>query len=337
MEARKADHVRLALEEKVTSSTTTGLEHYRFSHVALPEISWQDIDLSTPFLGHTLQAPFLISSMTGGLEKGQTINRHLAIAAQRLGLAMGVGSQRIGISQPETMKTFQVRDVAPDIVLLANLGAVQLNDGFGHQECRQLVEAIDANGLILHLNPLQEAVQPEGDRNWRGLLGKIADLCEQLTVPVIVKETGCGISGPLAKQLADAGVAVIDVAGAGGTSWALIESYRAQDPMQRALGKCFAHWGIPTADALVDCAQAAPNIPLIASGGLRDGLDVAKALALGASLAGFAHPLLEPALTSAEAVEQVLQQYLIELRCALFCLGLTSPGQLKGTPLLEPV
>lgn len=337
MEARKADHVRLSLEETVTGDTATGFGRYRFSHVALPELDWDDIDLSTRFLGHPLGAPLLISSMTGGLEKGAVINRHLALAAQRLKLPMGVGSQRIGVVKPETMASFQVRDVAPDIQLWANLGAVQLNDGFGPQECRNLVEAIGADGLILHLNPLQEAIQPEGDRRWRGLLAHIARLCETLAVPVMVKETGCGISAPLAKALAEAGVAALDVAGAGGTSWALIESHRTTDPRQKALGRTFAHWGIPTADSLMAAQSSVPHTPLVASGGMRDGVDVAKAIALGASLVGFAHPLLAPALHSAEAVESVLTQVMLELHCALFCLGLTSPADLKGTPLLERV
>lgn len=335
MEARKADHVRISLEENVQSAALTGFDGLHFNHLALPEIDWADISLATTFLGRRLGAPLLISSMTGGLDKGLIINRHLAAAAQKLSLPMGVGSQRIGLAQPDSMQTFQVRDVAPDILLLANLGAVQLNDGFGPKECRQLVDAIGANGLILHLNPLQEAVQPEGDRNWRGLLPKISQVCDGLDVPVIVKETGCGISGELAAQLQRAGVAAVDVAGLGGTSWALIESMRASDPHQRVLGQTFANWGIPTSEALLSCKHHAPDLPLIASGGMRTGLDVAKALALGAGLAGLAHPLLQPALQSAEAVEAALTQIQLELTCALFCLGLTSPSALPGTPLVR--
>ena len=220
---RKAEHIRICLEEDVQFRQTTGLERYRFTHCGLPEIGWNDIDIATQFLGKAMQTPLLISSMTGGTAQAQQINQRLAIAAQKYGMAMGVGSQRVAIEDPAVVPTFSVRDYAPDILLLANLGAVQLNYDYGLDQCRQAVEWLQADALILHLNPLQEAVQSRGDTDFSGLLDKIASLCQQLPVPVVVKEVGNGISGPVAKRLLEVGVAAIDVAGAGGTSWAQVE------------------------------------------------------------------------------------------------------------------
>ena len=281
-QTRKADHLRICLDETVQCrQVTTGLERYRFTHCCLPEIDRCDIDLATTFLGRSLGAPLLISSMTGGTDHAKTINLRLANVAQHYRLAMGVGSQRVAVEHPNVAATFAVRTVAPDIPLFANLGAVQLNYRYGVDECRRVVDALEADALILHLNPLQECVQTSGDTNFRGLLGKIATLCETLSVPVIAKEVGNGISATMASKLIEAGVAAIDVAGAGGTSWALVESERATDARQRRLGQTFADWGLPTAECLTEVRAIAPHIPLIASGGLRDGLEAAKAIALG--------------------------------------------------------
>jgi len=338
IETRKADHLRVCLDEDVQfEEVTSGFECYRFTHDCLPEINRGEINLKTTFLGKNLGAPLLISSMTGGTELAQLVNRRLAIVAQRYGLAMGVGSQRIVIEHPHLASTFAVRSFAPDILLLANLGAVQLNYGCGVDDCLRLVNALEADGLILHLNPLQECVQSRGDTNFRGLLGKIAQLCQQLTIPVVVKEVGNGISAPMAKRLIDAGVTAIDVAGAGGTSWAKVESQRAKDNKQRRLGQTFADWGLPTAECIKSIRAIAPTIPLIASGGLVNGLDVAKAIALGADLAGLARPFLAAAVTSEAAVDEFVEILIAELETALFCTGNTTLAELRSSEALQRI
>ncbi|HSN73621.1 MAG TPA: type 2 isopentenyl-diphosphate Delta-isomerase [Anaerolineae bacterium] len=333
--ARKADHIRINLEEDVQfPRLTTGLERYRFVHQALPELDLAAIDASSPLLGKVLRMPLLISSMTGGTDQAERINRNLAAGAQACGIAMGLGSQRTGLEVVASADTFRVRREAPDILLLANLGAVQLNKGYGVGHCRRAVEMIEADALILHLNPLQEVLQADGDWNWSGLLGKIEQVCRGVGVPVVVKEVGWGISAALARQLAEAGVAVIDVAGSGGTSWSEVEYYRAPSERLRRLARSFADWGLPTAESLVAVGQAAPHLPRIASGGIRDGIDVAKCLALGASAAGLASPVLKAAAVSAEAVVDTIDSLAEELRIAMFCAGaadvaaLREPGRL---------
>lgn len=334
-QARKADHLRVCLEQDVQCQTlTSGLERYRLTHCCLPELDRDDIDLSTTFLGKPLGAPLLISSMTGGTELAQTVNYRLAEVAQTYRLAMGVGSQRVAIENPLLVPTFAVRQVAPDISLFANLGAVQLNYTYGVEECLRAVDALAADALILHLNPLQEAVQTKGDTNFRGLIAKIAHLCRHLPVPVIAKEVGNGITGAMAQKLMEAGVAAIDVAGAGGTSWAKVEGERAEDERQRRLGQTFAEWGIPTAECLVSVRAVAPDLPLIASGGLRNGLDVAKAIALGADLAGLALPFLQAATTSEAALYSLVDLLLAELTTALFCTGSVRLEALRRPGLL---
>lgn len=334
-ERRKADHIRINLEEDVQfPNLTTGFERYRLVHQALPELDLTAVDTGVELLGKRLRVPLLISSMTGGTAAAAIINRNLAQAAQARGVAMGLGSQRAGLEQVETAYTFRVRDVAPDILLLANLGAVQLNRGYGLEHCRRAVEMIAADALILHLNPLQEALQADGDWDWRGLLNKIAAVCRGLEVPVVVKEVGWGISEKVARWLADAGVAAIDVAGAGGTSWSAVESHRAATEARRRLALAFADWGIPTAEALLQARRGAPGLPLIASGGMRTGLDAAKALALGAAAVGIASPFLKAAAESAEAVVAGIDHFAAELQIAMFCAGagnvaaLAEPGRL---------
>ncbi|MGB8698314.1 MAG: type 2 isopentenyl-diphosphate Delta-isomerase [Thermosynechococcaceae cyanobacterium] len=330
IQVRKADHLRICLDETVQCQTaTSGLERVRFKHCCLPELDYDEIDLKTSFLGHALQAPLLISSMTGGTDLAQTINIRLARVAQHYRIAMGVGSQRIALEQPDLIPTFSVRSQAPDIFLMANLGAVQLNYGCGVEECRRVVDSLEADALILHINPLQECVQSHGDRNFRGLFAKIADLCHTLPIPVIAKEVGNGISGDIALRLLDAGVTAIDVAGAGGTSWAKVEGERALDAHQRRLGETFAEWGLSTADCLQDIRTLNATVPLIASGGLRTGLDVAKAIALGADLAGMAYPFLKAAHESEEAVYELVEILLAELTTALLCTGNRTIQDLK--------
>src|SRR4028118_708114 len=321
-QTRKADHLRICLDEDVQfQSNTNGLERYRFTHCCLPELNRSEIDLTTTFLGKFLGAPLLISSMTGGTEQAKMINFRLAEIAQHYKLAIGVGSQRVAVENPLVADTFAVRSRAPDILLFANLGAVQLNYRYGIDECLRVIELLEADALILHLNPLQECIQPKGDTNFKGLIDKISILCTKLPVPVIAKEVGNGISAAMAQKLLDAGVSAIDVAGAGGTSWAKVESERALNVQQRRLGLTFANWGLPTAECITSIRAIAPEIPLIASGGLRDGLDIAKAIALGADIAGLALPFLQAAAESTDAVESLVQLLSAEITTVLFCTG----------------
>ncbi|MBD2012569.1 type 2 isopentenyl-diphosphate Delta-isomerase [Microcoleus sp. FACHB-53] len=335
-QTRKADHLRICLDEDVQfSKNANGLERYRFTHCCLPELNRREIDLTTTFLGKSLGAPLLISSMTGGTQQAKTINFRLAEVAQQYKLAMGVGSQRVAVENPQVADTFAVRSLAPDILLLANLGAVQLNYSYGLDECLRVVELLEADALILHLNPLQECIQPNGDTNFRGLIDKIQNLCNKIPVPVIAKEVGNGISAAMAQKLIEAGVSAIDVAGAGGTSWAKVESERALNEQQRRLGLTFADWGLPTAECIVDIRAIAPNMPLIASGGLRNGLDVAKAIALGADLGGLAWPFLQAAAESTAAVDALVQLLIAELTTVLFCTGNATLAQLQYSNALQ--
>lgn len=333
---RKLEHLDICTQQDVTArGVTTGLERYRLPHCALPELDLAAVDLSTTFLGKRLRAPVLISAITGGASAARDINRNLAAAAQRLGLAMGVGSQRAAIEDPRLAATYQVRDVAPDILLLANLGAVQLNYGYGVEQCRRAVEMIGADALVLHLNPLQEALQPGGNTRFAGLLARIEQVCQQLTVPVVVKEVGWGISAEVARALAAAGVAAIDTAGAGGTSWSEVERYRTHDAIQAQVAATFRAWGIPTADSIRAVRQAAPDLPLIASGGIYDGPSAAVALALSADLVGLARPLVAPATSAGgdEQVEETLRVLVEGLRVAMFAAGIKDLAALKQAPV----
>lgn len=319
---RKADHIRINLEENVQfPRLTTGFERYRLTHQALPELDLREIRTGVELLSKQLRVPLLISSMTGGTEAARAINHNLARGAQARGIAMGLGSQRAGVEQAEMVDTFSVRHVAPDILLFANLGAIQLNYGYTVDQCRRAVEMVEADALILHLNPLQEALQADGDWNWHGLLDKIAAVCRTVGVPVVAKEVGWGLSEQTARRLAEAGVAALDVAGAGGTSWSEVEYHRASTERLRRLAKTFADWGIPTAEALLCAQRGAPGLPLIASGGIRSGIEAAKALALGASAVGLAAPFLKAAAASADEVIATIDQFAAELRTAMFCAG----------------
>lgn len=322
MSRRKTEHIEISLDKDVGfRDLTTGFEKYRFVHQALPEMDLDQADLSVTLFGKRLSAPLLISSMVGGVDEAAAINRNLAAAAQALGLAMGVGSQRCAIEDPAAAYSFQVRDVAPDILLFANIGAVQLNYGFGPDQCSRAVDMIGADALILHLNPLQEALQHEGNTRFSGLLKKIEKVCSSLAVPVIAKEVCFGISETAARQLADAGISCIDVAGAGGTSWGQVEKYRSLSKSAFAVAGSFASWGIPTADSLLMAKRGAPHLPVIASGGIRTGIDAAKAMALGAAAAGIALPLLRAAIESPEMVTGALNEIINTFRIAMFCSG----------------
>jgi isopentenyl-diphosphate delta-isomerase len=336
IEERKVDHIRINLERDVQfPHLTTGLERYRFLHQALPELNLSEIDTTVSLFGKTLKAPLLVSSMTGGTPMAQRLNERLAEAAQAAGVALGVGSQRAAIKDPALAETYRVRHVAPDILLLANIGVVQFNYGYGVEECLEAVEMIEADALILHFNVLQEAVQPEGDTNFAGLLARIEQVVGQLRVPVIAKEVGWGFSEQNARDLASAGVAAIDVAGSGGTSWSEVEYHRAPNAFHARVARAFADWGIPTADAIQYAKAGAPNLPIIASGGLRDGIDVAKCIALGALVGGLAGPFLKAADQSTEAVSQLIAELTAQIRIAMLCSGAGSIARLQRTPLLK--
>jgi isopentenyl-diphosphate delta-isomerase len=327
IDERKSDHLRINLEEDVRSGLSTGLERVHFIHEALPELALEDVNTSLTLFGKKLSAPILISSMTGGTEEAGEINLRLAETAQETGIAMGVGSQRAALEHPEQIPTYAVtRKAGPNILLFANLGAVQLNYGYGIDECRRAVDMLSADALILHLNPLQEAVQVGGDTNFAGLAGKINEICNKLEKPVIVKEVGWGISERTARMLLDCGVAAIDVSGAGGTSWSQVEMYRAPDEFTRKLAATFVDWGIPTASSILNVKKSAPGMMIFASGGLKDGQDIAKCIVLGATLGGMAGPFLKAAAISAEKAVEFIKLIQLQLKVTMFAAGV---GQLQ--------
>lgn len=335
IDQRKADHIKINLEQDVRSALTTGLENYRFTHEALPELDLNRIDTTVNLFRKRLAAPLLISSMTGGTTEAETINLRLAEAAQEMKIAMGVGSQRAAIEHPNQARTFQVRRVAPDILLFANLGAVQLNYGYTVDHCRRAVDMIQADALILHLNPLQEAVQDAGDTNFEGLAKRIEEVCKQIEVPVIAKEVGWGISERTAKLLADCGVSAIDVAGAGGTSWSQVEMHRAPDEFTRQLAATFVGWGIPTAESILNVKRAVPEMTVFASGGIKDGLDIAKCIALGATLGGMAGNFLKAAAVSTEQAMEMIKLTKRQIEVTMFACGTKALEGLNQTKLVQ--
>jgi isopentenyl-diphosphate delta-isomerase len=333
--SRKSDHIRINLEKNVQSGLSTGLENYRFIHRAVPEINLKEIDTSLILFNKHLNLPILISSMTGGTDEASRINSNIAVAAQETGIAMGVGSQRIAIMQPELSKSFQVRSMAPDILLLANLGAIQLNYGFGLIECERAVDMIEADALVLHFNGIQEAIQEDGETQFAGLLNKVEKICKKLSVPVIAKEVGWGFSKQDIIMLVEAGVSSIDVAGAGGTSWSQVEMYRSDNLYQRKLAEAFSNWGIPTSEAIQNAIQVAPFLPIIASGGLRSGIDIAKCIALGASLGGMAGPFLQAAAQSVDETIKMINLIKNEITICLFATGSNKLEQLRQDKLVK--
>lgn len=336
---RKADHIRINLEEDVDfHQLTNGFEGYRFVHGALPELDLNEVDTGSTLFGRHLAAPILVSSMTGGTARAGLINQRLAEAVQERRVALGVGSQRAALEDPGDAASFVVRRYAPDALIFANLGAVQLNYGYGVDECRRAVEMVEADALILHLNPLQEVLQSEGDTNWKGVLTRIEEVCRRLQTPVIAKEVGWGISAGLARRLIDAGVSAIDVAGAGGTSWSEVEKHRAPTERLRRLAGAFREWGIPTAESLRQVAsvrdELAPGLPLIASGGIRTGQEIAKAVAMGADLVGLAGPFLKRVMESQQAVVDEIEILEAELRIAMFVSGAADLNGLRRPGVL---
>jgi isopentenyl-diphosphate delta-isomerase len=332
--SRKLDHLRICLEEDIESGST-GLEDIRLVHNALPSSDMDALDLRTDFLGHRLGSPLFISAMTGGHPETREVNEVLARAAQKFGLGIGVGSQRAAIEHPELSDTFSVvRDNAPDAFVVGNLGIVQLRD-HGIEWAEKAVEMIDADALAIHLNFLQEAIQPEGDHDATGCLEALRGVCRELKVPVIVKETGCGISEDTARLCYGAGAACVDVGGYGGSSWAAIESFRAgngetgRDQRLSDLGLLFREWGIPTAVSVAEVVRCGG--PVIASGGIRTGIDIAKVLAMGAHLGGMALPLLRPACDGIDALTGVIEKIHHQLRIALFLTGHSRISQIAET------
>lgn len=336
---RKNDHLDIVLDSRRAGARIDpGFAALTFEHCALPELRLDEVNLQSRLFGRTLTAPLLISSMTGGAARAAQINRHLAEAAEMLGIALAVGSQRIALETgADQGLTRQLRQLAPNIPLLANFGAAQLASGYGLDEARRAVEMIEADALIIHLNPLQEAVQTGGDGDWRGVLSAIETLASRLPVPLVAKEVGAGISAGVARRLLDAGVSVIDVAGAGGTSWAAVEAERASDPQQHAIAKAFVGWGIPTAQAIAQVRRACPDARLIASGGIRDGIDAAKAIRLGANIVGQAAAVLGAALAGPQPVIEHFQVLIQQLRIACFCTGSADLAALARAPLLLPL
>ncbi|WP_029267397.1 type 2 isopentenyl-diphosphate Delta-isomerase [Virgibacillus alimentarius] len=341
---RKTEHIRLCLDDNVEGvNKTTGLEGISFIHNALPEINFSDIKLDTEFLSKNLRAPFLVSSMTGGSELAAKINQNLALAAEAKGWAIALGSTRALLESDAHQESFLIRKQAPSVPLIANIGAVQFNYGYGAEHCQRIVDLTGADSIVLHLNSLQEVVQDGGDLNFKDLLPKIEKVCKELSVPVGAKEVGFGIDGTVARQLYDAGISYIDVAGAGGTSWSQVEKLRSQDELKKGAAEAFNSWGIPTKDCIVSVKSKLENTPVIASGGMKTGLDAAKAITLGADITGFARQLLQAATESEEEVMRTMDQIELELKMTMFGIGAQTIKELKdtkrvsimGTSLLE--
>jgi len=337
-ESRKLDHIQICLEKNVQARrVTTGFEDVFFVHRALPEVEKDKINASTVAFNHKFSAPLIVGAMTGGTPRAMKINSVIAEAVEEMGLGMGVGSQRAAIEDPKLEETFSiVRKKAPTAFLVANIGGPQLVKGYGAKEAKKAVDMIEADALAIHLNPLQEVVQPEGETNYIGALKKIGEIAKALDVPVIVKETGAGIAAEEAKMLEGVGVDGIDVAGVGGTSWAAVEYHRAketQDESRQRLGEAFWDWGIPTAVSVVEVSQSV-DLTVVASGGVRTGVDVAKAVALGADLSSLTSPILRPATKDAKEVKKALRLIIEELKNTMFLVGADSIQKLKEIPLV---
>ncbi|MEM5814328.1 MAG: type 2 isopentenyl-diphosphate Delta-isomerase [Candidatus Aenigmatarchaeota archaeon] len=321
--SRKAEHIRICLEEQVTNGVRPGFEQVMIVHKALPELNYSEIDTSCEFLGKKLKAPILITGMTGGCEEAKKINRNLAAAAERCGVAFALGSQRAMIEEPKMADTYYVRDVAPTTLVVGNIGLIQFTLGYGEKQI-EAAQSVGLDALALHLNPLQEMCQPEGDKQWKGCLTALKEACAASKIPIMVKETGAGVSAETARLIEQAGASAIDISGCGGTNFALVEAHRAGGET----GATFHDWGIPTVCSLMEVRRAV-SVPLVCSGGVKTGLDVAKAIVMGADIAGVARPLLKPATESAEAVEKALNQMITELKAAMLLSGARNPEEMK--------
>lgn len=331
---RKIDHLRVLSEDQAVDRRATGFDELRLIHRGLPELDLNDIDCSVEFLGKTLSFPLLISSMTGGDgDEIKRINRNLAQAAEECGVAMAVGSQRVMFSNKKARQSFELRDLAPSTVLISNIGAAQLNTGFDDTHCQSAIDVLQADGMYLHLNPLQEAIQPEGDLNFKDIGQKVAELTGRLDTPILLKEVGCGLSARDIQIGIDAGVRIFDLAGRGGTSWSRIEYHR-RERKEDDLGLVFQDWGMTTVEALRGAKPFHNKAQFIASGGIRTGIDMAKAVILGAQLCGVAAPLLPAAKESKEAVVRRIETFHREFKTALFLLGCAKCESLRNNDAL---
>lgn len=328
---RKADHINLALQAEHQGALSARFDRIQFEHNALPELLVSEVDCSAIFLNQYCSAPLIIGAMTGGCEHGESINRHLAEAAEQAQIPMAVGSQRAALQDGLAQ---DVRRWAPKAILLGNLGGTQLQQ-HGVELAQRAVDSIEANAMIIHLNPLQELVQPDGDRDWRGVLAAIEECCATLSVPVIIKEVGSGIGPSSAQRLIDVGVSWIEIAGRGGTSWASIESARIQQTREQQIAAPFIDWGMDTAQLIPQVRSQSSQLGLIASGGLRDGLDIARSLRLGANMSAMAQPFLQPALESTDAVIEKIEIFREQLRWAMFLTGSANLKRLQSAPLLS--
>ncbi len=333
IEKRKKEHLKIAVSPESQTGDTL-LSNYRFVHNALPEIDFNKIDTQVYFLNKKIALPFFISCMTGGVLEGGKMNKRLAIAAQKYNIPFGLGSQRAVIEHPGLSKFFEIRKYAPTVPIFANIGLVQLNYGFGIKEFQRCVDMVNADALVVHLNPIQEAIQPEGNRNWENLLPKLEKVVQKLKVPVIVKEVGCGLSTDVIKRLYDIGLRIFDTAGWGGTSWPKVEGLRGKP--DRSLGELFGEWGIPTAESIKMAAEfkkTHKDITILGSGGIRNGVEIAKAICLGADVVGIAAPFAKAALESQEEVEKLIEKYALELRVSMFGAGAGNVENLKTVKL----
>lgn len=333
---RKNSHLTICLEEEVefTSGDANGFGSYRFDHDALPEISKKDINLEVTLFGKRLRAPLLIGAMTGGTDRAGEINRRLATAAEKCGVGLALGSQRKMIENSSTRASYAVREHAPGLpLLIGNVGAVQLNYGVKLADLKKLVTDVGCDAFNFHLNPLQEAIQPEGDTNFADLMPKLIEVIPQMGVPVLVKEVGSGISETTALKLKKLPIAGVETAGVGGTSWSKIESLRASDSVQRSTGELFARWGMPTAESVQIVRKVLPQTKIVASGGLRNGIEIAKAIALGADVGALALPFLKAAEKSVDATVEAIERVIEEIRTAMFCTGCKTVDDLRKQPL----
>ncbi|MEQ8189384.1 MAG: type 2 isopentenyl-diphosphate Delta-isomerase [Candidatus Eremiobacterota bacterium] len=332
---RKDSHIHVALNKPIEyRDRKNGFEKYEFSHLAFPSVDFNKINTETEFIGKKLKVPLMITAITGGTDAGKKINKNLARACQKMGVALGLGSQRILFTYPEVIDTFYVRDEGPDIFLLGNIGIHHIRE-FGLEACKEIVREINADGLAVYLNPLHEVSQEKGNPEYGGLQEILKGFCEEFPFPVIIKETGNGISFDTAQRLKDIKISAIDTAGAGGTSCIIMEYYLQNSNLRKNILEPFLNWGISTADSLLQVRKVFPSLPVIASGGIRNGTECARAISLGADIAGMALPFIKPATVSAQEVEEKLFEIIEQFKIAMFCAGAKNIQELKKIPLIN--
>lgn len=337
IEKRKLRHIRVSLEEEVETDISTGFKDVHLIHRALPEIDLDDVSLETNLLGKKIAAPLVMSAITGGTDEAKKINAVLAEVAEEKGIGISVGSQRIAVAQPETAHTFSVvREKAPTTFVMGNVGAPQLSLGWGVKEAQQCVDMIEADALALHMNPLQEAVQVDGDTNYRGVLAKVTELAKEIEVPLIMKETGAGIAWEDAVKMQEAGASGLEISGVGGTSWSAVEYHIAKEVGKKEmeyLGQALWNWGVPTAISIVETSSKT-TMEIIASGGLRTGAEVVKSIALGAHAGGMAKPFLEKAVESKDALAEYVDHVVREIKVVMFLVGAKNVEELQKVPVV---